>query len=144
MKARNIREGHKIGKHRVSKAITGHSLFVIGQSRFTAPARLVTFRNGSTKAYLLDDDIDVKGWAEPLPAGAVESKNVKTPSKVRASDGRWKGESVRGPLSTREHDLIAKTNMFDVGRVMGRVGASRDGVGSVRQTGPSFPPQRGE
>lgn len=143
MKAQNIREDHKIGKHRVVRAITATATFTVGKSTYLAPARIVTFRNGTTKAYELGTDVDVKGWAEPLPAGGVESKHVKTPSKVKASSGRWRGESVKG-MSTRDHDLIAKTNMFDVGRVLGKVGASRDGVGSVRDTGPSFPPQRGE
>jgi hypothetical protein len=144
MKARSIREGHKIGKRRVSRAVNGTATFRIGGSTYNAAARLVTFGNGATVAYELGTDVDVKGWAEPLPAGGVESKNVKTPTKVKASDGRWAGESVHGPLSTREHDLLAKTNMYDFGRVMGKVGASRDGVGSVRDTGPSFPPQRGD
>jgi len=140
MKARNIRADHKIGKKRVSKATTGTATFYVGKSSYLAAARIVTFRDGSTKAYELESDVpNVKGWAEPLPAGGVESKNVKTPTKVKASDGRWAGESVHGPLSTREHDLLAKTNMYDVGRVNGTVGASRNGVGAVRDTGPSFP-----
>lgn len=143
MKARSIREGHKIGKHRVSKATTGTATFTVGKSTYHAPARIVTFRNGVTKAYPLDSEIDVKGWAEPLPAGGVESKHVKTPNKVKASSGRWQGESVHG-MSTRQHDLLAKTNMYDVGRVNGSVGASRDGMGSVLDTGPSFPPPGGE
>jgi hypothetical protein len=139
MMARHIREDHKIGKHRVSKAVTGTATFYVGKSSYVAAARIVTFRNGSTKAYELESDVpNVKGWAEPLPAGNVASGNVKTPSKVRVSDGRWAGESVKG-MSTREHDLLAKTNMYDVGRVLGTVGASRNGVGAVRDTGPSFP-----
>jgi hypothetical protein len=144
MKADSIRAGHMIGKRTVVKASTGMSSFKVAKSVYSARARIVTLDDGRTVAYELGTDVDVKGWAEPLPAGGVASGNVKTPNKVRASDGRWAGESVHGPLSTREHDLLAKTNMYDVGRVLGKVGASRDGVGSVRDTGPSFPPQRGD
>jgi hypothetical protein len=138
MKADSIRAGHKIGKRRVLKAVNGTATFQVGKSVYTAAARLVTFASNRTVAYELGTDVAVKGWAEPLPAGGVASKNVKTPAKVKASDGRWKGESVHG-MTTREHDLLAKTNMFDVGRVMGKVGASRDGMGDVHLTGHSFP-----
>ncbi len=143
MKAQSIREGHKIGKRRVVAATTGTATFRVGGSVYLAPARLVTFLGGRMAAYEIGTDVAVKGWAEPLPAGGVESKNVKTPEKVRASDKRWQGESVHG-MSVREHDLVAGTNMYDVGRVMGGVGAARNGVGSVRDTGPSFPRRRGE
>jgi hypothetical protein len=139
MKAQSIREGMKVGKRRVEKARTGVAVFVVGKSQYSASARIVTFADGTTRAYELGTDVAVKGWAEPLPAGGVESKHVKTPSKVRASAGRWRGEQAS--MHTR---MVAGTNMYDVGRVNGTVGAFRDGVGSVRDTGPSFPPQRGE
>lgn len=137
MNAQSIRPGHKIGKRTVAKATNGTATFAVARSSYLAPARLVTLDNGKRVAYEFGTDVDVRGWAEPLPAGGVASGTVKTPTKVKASDGRWKGESVHG-MSTRAHDLIAKTNMFDAGRVNGTVGASRNGVGSPRLTGPSF------
>lgn len=138
MKAQSIRAGHKIGKHRVVSATTGTATFRVGGSAYLAAARIVTFGNGRVVAYEVGADVAVKGWAESLPAGGVKSRHVKTPERVQASSPRWRGESVHG-MSTRQHDLLAKTNMFDVGRVNGTVGASRGGAGSVRDTGPSFP-----
>lgn len=140
MKAQSITAGHKIGKRRVMRAVNGTATFRRGASTYLAAARLVTFGNGAMVAYEFGTDVAVKGWAESLPAGNVASKNVRTPAKVRADSGRWRGESVHG-MTTRAHDLLAKTNMYDVGRVMGTVGASRNGVGPVALTGPSFPPQ---
>lgn len=137
MKAASIRPGAAIGGRRVVRAVNGVASFRVVKSVYSAPARIVTFADGSTAAYELGTNVDVQGYAEPLPAGGVKSTNVKTPAKVKASDGRWAGESVHG-MSTREHDLLAKTNMFDVGRVNGMVGPSRNGVGSVVFTGPSF------
>jgi hypothetical protein len=137
MKAQSVRVGHKVGKREIVWAVTGTATFAVGKSTYLAAARLVELDNGKRMAFELGTDVNVRGWAEPLPAGGVESKHVKTPSKVKASDGRWPGESVHG-MSTREHDLIARTNMFDAGRVNGTVGASRNGVGSAGLTGPSF------
>lgn len=138
MKAQSIRAGHKIGKHRVVSATTGTATFRVGGSTYLAAARIVVFGDGTRVAYEVGTDVVVKGWAESLPAGGVKSRHVKTPDQVRASSPRWRGESVHG-MSTRAHDMLANTNMFDVGRVNGTVGASRHGAGSVRDTGPSFP-----
>lgn len=125
MKAESIREGMKIGKRRVVKAYTGGSLFVVGRSRYQAPARIVTFHDGSVRAYEIGTDVPVRsGWAESLPAGGVGSKVVRTPDKVRASSGRWRGESVTG-MSTRHHDTVARTTMYDTGRVNGSHGVAR-------------------
>jgi hypothetical protein len=137
MKAASIRPGAEIGGRKVVKAVNGMASFRVVKSVYSRPARIVTFADGTKAAFELGTDVDAKGWAEPLPASGVKSTNVKTPAKVKVSDGRWAGESVHG-MSTREHDLLAKTNMFDVGRVNGTVGASRNGVGSVVFTGPSF------
>lgn len=137
MKASNIRPGAVIGGRKVMRVANGTATFKIAKSVYLAPARLVTFADGSRASFELGTSVDVQGWAEPLPAGGVASANVKTPSKVKASDGRWRGESVHG-MSTRDHDMIAKTNMFDTGRVMGNIGAARGGVGSPSLTGPSF------
>jgi hypothetical protein len=138
MRSDSIRPGTLIGGRKVARAINGSATFAVKKSRYCAPARLVTFADGTRAAFELGTVVDAVGWAEPLPAGNVASKSVKTPPVVRASDSRWRGESVHG-MRTREHDLIAGTNMFDAGRVNGSVGAFRDGVGSVRDTGPSFP-----
>ncbi len=138
MKAQSLRPGVFIDGRKIVKATNGVGSFRLNKSTWSAPARIVTFADGGHASYELGTDVPATGWAEPLPAGGVESKAIKTPTKVRASDKRWAGESVHGPLTTREHDLIAKTNMFDSGRVMGKVGASRDGAGSVRETGGSF------
>jgi hypothetical protein len=138
MKARSIRIGTVIDGRTVRRASTGTATFAVKRSTYLAPARIVLFDDGAIEFFELDSEVQVtSGYAEQLPAGGVESKHVKTPSKVRASEGRWRGESVHG-MRTREHDLLAKTNMFDFGRVNGRVGASRDGVGSTKLTGPSF------
>ena len=138
MNAQSIRPGTVIGGRTVSRAVNGTATFQVVRSQYTTEARLVTFTDGTTTAFELGTDVRATGWAEPLPAGGVRSKFVKTPTQVRASRKEWRGESVHGELTTREHDLIAKTNMFDRGRVNGRVGATRDGVGSVLLTGPSF------
>lgn len=140
MRAASIRPGMSIDGRRVVRAINGVGTFRVMRSQWSAAARLVTFADGATVPFELGTDVPVDGWAEPLPAGGVASKNVRTPDKVRASDGRWRGEQVHG-MRTRDHDLIARTNMYDAGRVNGAVGAARDGVGSVRLTGPSFPPK---
>jgi len=140
MKAASIRRGMVIGGRTVATATDGVGTFTAVKSTWSAPARIVTFADGGRAHFELGTDVDAAGWADPLPAGGVASKHVKTPTKVRAHDGRWRGESVRG-MTVRAHDMIARTNMFDVGRVNGTVGASRNGVGSARDTGPSFPPQ---
>jgi hypothetical protein len=140
MRTESIRQGTMIGHRKVVRAVNGTATFKVAKSQWCAPARLVTFADGTDAAFELGTVVDAVGWAEPLPAGNVASKRVKTPPVIRASDRRWRGESVHG-MRTREHDMIARTNMFDVGRVNGTVGASRDGAGSVRDTGPSFPPK---
>lgn len=137
MKANSIRPGATIGGRTVTRAVNGTATFQVAKSSYLAPARLVTFADGHRASFELGSSVDALGWAEPLPAGGVASGNVKTPDKVKVSDGRWRGESVHG-MRTRDHDLIARTNMFDAGRVNGTVGASRDGAGSVVFTGPSF------
>lgn len=137
MNAQSIRQHVVIGGRTVERAVNGMATFSVGRSQYAARARLVTFTDGSRAAFELGTDVPASGWAEPLPAGGVASKNVRTPNKVRASDKRWRGESVHG-MRTRDHDRIAGTNMYDTGRVNGSVGASRDGVGSVRLTGKSF------
>lgn len=137
MKAESVRPGVVIGGRTVARATNGVASFTVARSHYSAPARVVTFTDGSKGAFELGTSVDAAGWSEPFPAGGVESKHVKTPGKVRASDGRWRGESVQG-MSTRDHDLIAKTNMFDAGRVNGTVGAARGGVGAQSLTGPSF------
>jgi hypothetical protein len=140
MKAQSIRPGAVIGGRRVTAATNGVGTFTASKSRWSAPARIVRFADGGVAHFELGTDVDVAGWAEPLPAGGVASKAIKTPPKVRASRTEWRGETVHG-MRTAEHDLIARTNMFDFGRVNGTVGAARNGVGSVRDTGPSFPAQ---
>lgn len=137
MRAQNIRTGHKIGRRTVVKATTGTATFTVARSSFLAPARLVKFDNGATAAYEIGTEVAAVGYAEPVPAGGVASRHVTTPPKIMASARRVRGESVHG-MSTRAHDMIARTNMFDVGRVNGTVGASRNGVGSTVLTGPSF------
>jgi hypothetical protein len=137
MNASNIRPGVVIGGRKVVKASNGVGRFRVVKSEYSAPARCVVFADGGKATFELGKDVDAAGWAEPFPAGSVPSKAVTTPPKVRASDSRWRGEAVKG-MSTRAHDMIANTNMFDKGRVNGQVGASRNGVGSPRLTGPSF------
>lgn len=136
MKAQNIRPGASIGNRQVARAVNGSATFRVAKSQYCAPARLVTFADGGRAAFELGTNVDAAGWAEPLPAGGVTSKNVRTPPKVEASSRRWRGESVRG-MRVRDHDLIAKTNMFDQGRVNGVTG-TRPGMGSVVDTGQSF------
>lgn len=140
MLARNIKIGTVIDGRPVVKVSSGHALFTVKRSRYTAAARFVWF-DGAQRPVPYEASLPVPGrvtgYAESLPAGGVESQNVKTPPKVRASDGRWRGESVHG-MRTRDHDFIAGTNMFDVGRINGVVGASRGGKGSINQTGRSF------
>jgi hypothetical protein len=137
MKADSVRAGVVIGGRKVVRAVNGVASFKVVKSQYSAPARLVTFADGSCAAFELGTMVDAVGWVEPLPAGGVTSKAIKTPPKVRASRKEWRGESVHG-MRTGEHDLIARTNMFDAGRVNGTVGASRNGVGSPILTGPSF------
>jgi hypothetical protein len=139
VKAEAIRPGAMIGGRKVVRAVNGMATFRVVRSEYAAPARLVTFADGGQAAYEIGTQVAAKGWAEPLPAGGVTSRVVRTPDKVRASRKEWRGEQVHG-MSTRDHDLIARTNMFDPGRVNGLVGAARNGVGSVLDTGPSFPP----
>lgn len=124
MKAQSIRPGCVIGGRPVVRATNGVAQFTVVKSTFSAPARIVRFADGTSAAYALGTEVAAAGYAEPLPAGGVTSKAVKTPLKVRASDKRWRGESVHG-MSTRAHDLIAATNMFDRGRVNGTHGAAR-------------------
>ncbi len=138
MKSDSIRPGASIGGREVVSAVNGVACFGVRKSTYSAPARLVKFADGTRAAYELGTQVSVQGWAEPLPAGGVASKFVKTPSQVTAHDRRWRGESDTGQLRTREHDLIAATSMYDTGRVNGQVGSSRNGVGSPRLTGPSF------
>lgn len=139
MLGRNVKIGTVIDGKRVVKAESGHGTFRVKKSVYGAPARHVLFSDGSRAQYEADRPVPgtVTGYAEPLPASGVKSGNVQTPGKVRASDGRWRGEAVHG-MRTRDHDMIARTNMFDVGRVNGTVGAARGGVGSAALTGPSF------
>lgn len=137
VKADRIRTGHKIGKRTVTAATNGTATFNIHGNNCLRPARLVTLDNGKRKAYELGTIVaDASGYAEPLPAGGVESSNVKTPAKVRVHDGRWRGEQVHG-MTTREHDMTANTNMYDRGRVNGSTTSAR-GMGSVVFTGPNF------
>jgi hypothetical protein len=138
MKAESIRTGTMISGRKVVRAVTGMATFRVVKSEYAAPARLVTFADGGTAAFEIGTMVAAEGWAEPLPAGGVTSRVVRTPDKVRASRKEWRGEQVHG-MRTRDHDLIARTNMFDPGRVNGTVGAARNGIGSVRDTGPSFP-----
>lgn len=137
MKADSVRPGTEIDGRKVVRAVNGVAAFMVARSQYSAPARLVTFADGTRAVFELGTTVQAKGWAEPLPAGGVPSKAIKTPPKVRASRKEWRGEDVHG-MRTGEHDLIAKTNMFDVGRVNGVVGASRNGVGAPSLTGPSF------
>lgn len=140
MRAESIRPGVTIAGRKVVRAVNGVGTFKVARSCWSGPARIVTFADGVTVPFELGTEVSADGWAEPLPAGGVASKVVRTPDKVRASSNRWRGEQVHG-MRTRDHDLIAGTNMYDPGRVNGMVGASRDGIGSVRLTGPSFPPK---
>lgn len=137
MKADSIRPRVVIGGREVTRAVNGVAVFRVAKSQYSAPARLVTFADNSHAAFELGTEVTAVGWAEPLPAGGVQSKAVKTPPKVRASRKEWRGEQVHG-MRTHEHDILARTNMYDVGRVNGVVGASRDGIGSTRLTGKSF------
>lgn len=139
MYGRNIKIGTIINGKRVVKAESGHGTFRVKKSVYGAPARHVLFADGTRAQYEADRPVPgtVTGYAESLPAGGVTSRNVRMPDKVRVSDGRWRGESVHG-MRTRDHDMIANTNMFDAGRVNGTVGAARGGVGSQALTGPSF------
>lgn len=135
MTADAIREGVKIGTSRVVRAVNGTSTF---PGRGLRPARLVTFANGKSAAYELGTVVAVKrGYAEPLPAGGVQSGTVRTPAKVRAHSGDWRGESDTGGRRVFDHDLIAVSNMFDQGRVNGSTQSAR-GMGSVPQTGKNF------
>lgn len=112
MKADNIRKGTMIGEREVSRAVNGMATFRVMRSTYAAPARLVTFADGGTAAFELGTDVAAQGWVEPLPAGGVASKVVKTPAKVRASRKEWRGEQVHG-MTTGEHDLVANTWMYD-------------------------------
>lgn len=140
MNGRSIKPGTVINGKTVARSLgNGVAQFRVVKSVYSAPARLVIFTDGSRGAFELDRPVPgtVSGYAEPLPAGGVKSGHVQGPPKVRAHDGRWRGEQVKG-MRTRDHDLIAKTNMFDTGRVNGRVGTT-PGAGAVALTGPSFP-----
>jgi hypothetical protein len=139
MFGRNVKIGTMIRGRKVVKTMSGHATFYVKGSRFTAPARFVWFAGASHPvAYEADRPVPgAIGYAESLPAGGVASKNVRTPEKVRASDKRWRGESVHG-MPTREHDLIAGTSMYDAAKVNGTVGAARGGVGPESLTGRSF------
>lgn len=143
MLGRNVKVGTVIDGRKVVRAMSATATFYVKGSPYAAAARHVWLAGmDRPMTYEADKPVPgtVQGWAEPLPAGGVESKNVKTPEKVRASRKEWRGESVHG-MRTRDHDLIARTNMFDQGRVNGTVGAARGGVGSESLTGPSFPPR---
>jgi hypothetical protein len=136
---RNIKTGTSIDGKTVARATDGYGTFYVARSTYRAPSRDVVFTDGTRRQYEADRPVPgvVRGYAEPLPAGGVLSRHVRTPAKVRASDGRWRGESVHG-MTTRHHDMVAKTNMFDRGRVNGQTGAARGGVGPVFLTGQSF------
>lgn len=125
MFGRNVRVGSRINGRLVVKATSGHATFYVKRSAFTAPARFVWFAGAAHPAvFELDRPVPgAEGYADPLPAGGVASKTVKTPERVRVSDGRWRGESTHG-IGVREHDLIARTSMFDQGRVNGTHGVS--------------------
>lgn len=139
MQGRHLRAGMTIDGRLVKKAVTGTATFKVAKSTYLAPARLVTLAGESRPvAFELDRPVmrKVTGYAESFPAGGVASANVKTPPQIRASDKKWRGESVRG-MRTRDHDMIANTNMFDTGRVNGSTGTF-PGAGPVALTGPSF------
>src|SRR5688572_29784181 len=85
MLGRNIKVGTVIDGRRVVKASSGHATFYVKGSAFTAPARFVWFAGAvRSVAYEAERPVPgrVSGYAEPLPAGGVESGNVRTPSKV--------------------------------------------------------------
>jgi hypothetical protein len=93
----------------------------------TTPAYAVTLVNGRTAYYELGADVPAVGYADPLPGGLTQSKLANNATRVsRASDGKWAGQSDRlAGMSTYETDLVTRTNMYDVGRVNGVVGATR-------------------
>jgi hypothetical protein len=131
MYGRDIRQGTVIGAQAVIRTTPGTETLwrKTSRNRAAVPAgvrRVVTalYADGTSATFGADDQVTASGYVDILPAGHVASKLANNATRVRAHHGKWRGETVHG-MRTSDHDLIAKTNMYDSGRVNGTVGVPR-------------------